>query len=261
MAARMKVGILAGGLGSRLSEVTDRVPKPMVEVGGKPLLWHIMKHYAHHGLREFVIALGYRGEVIKDYFLNYRVRTSSLIVHLQTGDVEVRHPGHEDWIVHLLDSGERTQTGGRVRRIMEYVGREPILLTYGDGVSNVDITRLLAFHRSHGKAATVTATRPPARFGGLSFNESRVTNFIEKPQIGEGWINGGFFVFEPRVRDYLGDRDEMVLEREPMERLAEDHELVAYPHEDFWQCMDTLRDKKLLETLWDGGAAPWKIWD
>ncbi len=260
MAARMKVAILAGGLGSRLSEVTERVPKPMVEVGGKPLLWHIMKHYEHHGLREFVIALGYRGEVIKDYFVNYRVRSSSLVVHTHSGDIEVRNPVHEDWTVHLLDSGERTQTGGRVRRIMEYVGREPILLTYGDGVSNVDISRLLAFHRAHGKAATVTATRPPARFGGLSFTESRVTTFIEKPQIGEGWINGGFFVFEPRVREYLGDRDDMILEREPMERLAADGELVAYPHHDFWQCMDTLRDVKMLEDLWTSGTPPWKTW-
>jgi glucose-1-phosphate cytidylyltransferase len=260
MAAHMKVAILAGGLGSRLSEVTDRLPKPMVEVGGKPLLWHIMKHYEHHGLREFVIALGYRGEVIKDYFLNYRLRSSSLVVRMKTGDVEVRDPIREDWVVHLLDSGERTQTGGRVRRIMDYVGREPILLTYGDGVSNVDIARLLAFHRAHGKAATVTATRPPARFGGLSITENRVTTFIEKPQIGEGWINGGFFVFEPRVRDYLGDRDDLVLEREPMERLAAEGELVAYPHDDFWQCMDTLRDVRLLEELWTSGAPPWKTW-
>jgi glucose-1-phosphate cytidylyltransferase len=256
----MKVAILAGGLGSRLSEVTDRVPKPMVEVGGKPLLWHIMKHYEHYGLREFVIALGYRSEVVKDYFLNYRERSSSLVVALKTGDVEVRDPIREDWIVHLLESGERSQTGGRVRRIMDYVGREPILLTYGDGVSNVDIARLIAFHRAHGKAATVTATRPPARFGGLGIVENRVTTFIEKPQIGEGWINGGFFVFEPRVRDYLGDRDDMVLEREPLERLAADGELVAYPHEDFWQCMDTLRDVRLLEDLWTSGAAPWKTW-
>src|SRR5262249_11648043 len=199
MAARMKVAIPAGGRGSRLSEVTDRVPKPMVEVGGKPLLWHIMKHYAHHGLREFVIALGYRGDVIKDYFLNYRVRSSSLVVHLDDGSVELRDPVGEDWIVHLLDTGESTQTGGRVRRIMDYVGREPLLLTYGDGVSNVDIARLREFHARHGRAATVTATRPPARFGGLSFTENRVTTFIEKPQIGEGWINGGFFVLEPRV--------------------------------------------------------------
>jgi len=256
----MKVAILAGGLGSRLSEVTERVPKPMVEIGGKPLLWHIMKHYAHFGLREFVIALGYRGEVIKDYFLNYRVRSSSLVVRLKSGDVEVRDPINEDWIVHLLDTGERTQTGGRVRRIMDYVGHEPILLTYGDGVSNVDIRRLVAFHQTHGKAATVTATRPPARFGGLRFTENRVTTFIEKPQIGEGWINGGFFVLEPRVRGYLGEQDEMVLEREPMERLASDGELVAYPHEDFWQCMDTLRDVRLLEEMWTSGVPPWRTW-
>jgi len=256
----MKVAILAGGLGSRLSEVTERLPKPMVEVGCKPLLWHIMKHYEHYGLREFVVALGYRGEVIKDYFLNYRARSSSLVVEMKTGEVEVRDPIREDWIVPLLDSGERTQTGGRVRRVMEYVGREPILLTYGDGVSNVDIARLIAFHRAHGKAATVTATRPPARFGGLRIVENRVTTFIEKPQIGEGWINGGFFVLEPRVLEYLGDRDDMVLEREPMERLAADGELVAYPHDDFWQCMDTLRDVRLLEELWSSGTPPWKTW-
>jgi glucose-1-phosphate cytidylyltransferase len=260
MASRMKVAILAGGLGSRLSEVTDRVPKPMVEVGGKPILWHIMKHYAHHGLTEFVVALGYKGEVIKDYFVNYRRHSSSLVVDLKTGDVKVSDAAREDWVVHLVDSGERTQTGGRVRRVMEYVGREPVLLTYGDGVSNVDIGRLLAFHRAHGRAATVTATRPPARFGGIRFDQDRVTTFIEKPQIGEGWINGGFFVLEPRVIDYLGTSDEMVFEREPLERLAVEGELVAYPHEDFWQCMDTLRDVRLLEEMWASGAAPWKTW-
>jgi glucose-1-phosphate cytidylyltransferase len=259
--AAMKVAILAGGIGSRLFEVTDRIPKPMVEVGGKPILWHIMKHYAHHGLREFVVALGYKGEIIKDYFVNYRNRSNSLVVDLQSGRVEVRNASSEDWIVHLLDSGSSTQTGGRVRRIMEYVGPESILLTYGDGVSNVDITRLMAFHHAHGKAATVTATRPPARFGGLSLDKNRVTTFIEKPQIGEGWINGGFFVLEPRVRDYLGDSDEMVLERQPMERLAAEGELVAYPHEDFWQCMDTVRDVRLLEELWASGTAPWKTWN
>jgi glucose-1-phosphate cytidylyltransferase len=256
----MKVAILAGGLGSRLAEVTERVPKPMVEVGGKPILWHIMKHYAHYGFREFVVALGYKGEVVKDYFLNYRHRASSLVVQLKTGHVAVHDAIDEDWTVHLLDSGESTQTGGRVRRVMEYVGDEPILLTYGDGVANVDINRLVAFHRQHGKAATVTATRPPARFGGLSFTEGRVTNFIEKPQIGEGWINGGFFVLEPRVRGYLGHADDMVLERQPMERLAAEGELVAYPHPDFWQCMDTVRDVKLLEELWVSGSAPWKTW-
>jgi glucose-1-phosphate cytidylyltransferase len=256
----MKVGILAGGLGSRLSEVTERIPKPMVEVGGRPLLWHIMKHYGHYGLREFVIALGYRGDVIKDYFLNYRVRSSSLVVRLKDGSVEVRDPLSEDWVVHLLDTGESTQTGGRVRRIMDYVGAEPILLTYGDGVSNVDIARLRDFHAKHGRAVTVTATRPPARFGGLSLTGNRVTTFIEKPQIGEGWINGGFFVLEPRVRKYLTENDDLVLEREPMERLAADGELVAYPHDQFWQCMDTLRDVRLLEELWASGAPPWRTW-
>jgi glucose-1-phosphate cytidylyltransferase len=256
----MKVGILAGGLGSRLSEVTERIPKPMVEIGGRPLLWHIMKHYAHYGLREFVIALGYRGDVIKDYFLNYRVRSSSLVVHLNNGAVEVCDPVDEDWVVHLLDTGEATQTGGRVRRIMDYVGPEPILLTYGDGVSNVDIDRLRKFHSQHGRAATVTATRPPARFGGLHFTDNRVTTFIEKPHTGEGWINGGFFVLEPRVRNYLAERDDLLLEREPMERLAAAGELVAFPHDQFWQCMDTLRDVRLLEELWASGTPPWRTW-
>jgi len=254
----MKVAILAGGLGSRLSEVTERVPKPMVEVGGKPLLWHIMKHYEHYGIREFVIALGYRGEVIKDYFLNYRAHSSSLVVRMKTGEVEVREPVREEWIVHLLDSGERTQTGGRVRRVMDYVGREPILLTYGDGVSNVDIDRLLAFHRAHGKAATVTATRQPARFGGLIFDGDLVREFTEKPQAGEGWINGGFFVFEPAVFDYLHD-DSTSLESHCLEKLAAQRQLTAYRHDGFWQCMDTLRDKRMMEELWEKGQAPWKV--
>lgn len=260
MTSHMKVAILAGGLGSRLSEVTERVPKPMVEVGGKPLLWHIMKHFAHHGQQEFVVALGYKGEVIKDYFINYRNRSSSLVVRLKTGQVDVHDAVAEDWTVHLLDSGEATLTGGRVRRVMEHIGPEPILLTYGDGVSNVDIGRLIAFHRAHGRAATVTATRPPARFGGLAFDENRVTEFIEKPQIGEGWINGGFFVLEPRVLEYLGTRDDMVFERQPLERLAAEGELAAYPHSGFWQCMDTVRDVRLLEELWASGTAPWKTW-
>ncbi len=255
----MKVAILAGGLGSRLSEMTDRVPKPMVEIGGKPILWHIMKHYAHHGLREFVIALGYKGEVVKQYFLNYRHHSNSLVVDLKTGKVDVRDGATEDWTVHLLDAGETTQTGGRVRRAMRYVGKEPLLLTYGDGVSNVDIKKLLAFHRAHGKAVTVTAARPPARFGGLQFNQDQVTRFVEKPQIGEGWINGGFFVLEPKVADYIAG-DETLFEREPLERLAQEGQLVAYKHDDFWQCMDTLRDVRLLEELWASGKAPWRTW-
>ncbi|MEK7382963.1 MAG: glucose-1-phosphate cytidylyltransferase [Elusimicrobiota bacterium] len=255
----MKVAILAGGLGSRLSEMTDRLPKPMVEIGGRPILWHIMKHYAHFGMRDFVIALGYKGEVIKDYFVNYHLHSNHLTVRLKTGAVEVSEGGHEDWKVHLLDTGEKTQTGGRVRRVMQSVGREPLMLAYGDGVSNVDIGKLLKFHRAHGKLATVTAMRPPARFGALQLKADRVTRFIEKPQAGDGWINGGFFVLEPGVIDYI-EGDLTLFEKEPLERLARAGQLVAYRHDDFWQCMDTVRDVRLLEDLWGGGKAPWKLW-
>ncbi|OGR92472.1 MAG: glucose-1-phosphate cytidylyltransferase [Elusimicrobia bacterium RBG_16_66_12] len=255
----MKVSILAGGLGSRLSEMTDRLPKPMVEIGGQPILWHIMKHYAHFGLHDFVVALGYKGEVIKDYFVNYHLRSNNLSVRLKTGAVEVSEGGHEDWTVHLLDTGGKTQTGGRVRRVMQSVGRQPLLLTYGDGVSNVDIRKLLKFHRAHGKLATVTAMRPPARFGALQLRGDRVTKFVEKPQVGDGWINGGFFVLEPRVVDYIAG-DSTLFEKEPLERLAREGQLVAYRHDDFWQCMDTVRDVRLLEDLWNGGNAPWKLW-
>lgn len=254
-----KVAILAGGLGSRLSEITDRLPKPMVNIGGRPILWHIMKHYAHFGLHDFVIALGYKGEVIKDYFVNYHLRNNNLAVRLKTGAVEVSEEGHEDWTVHLLDTGEKTQTGGRVRRVMQSVGRQPLLLTYGDGVSNVDIRKLLRFHRAHGKLATVTAMRPPARFGALQLKGDRVAKFIEKPQVGDGWINGGFFVLEPRVVDYIAG-DSTLFEKEPLERLAREGQLIAYRHDDFWQCMDTVRDVRLLEDLWNGGDAPWKLW-
>ena len=255
----MKVVILAGGLGTRLSEETVTKPKPMVEVGGQPILWHILKGYAAHGFKEFVIALGYKGEYVKDYFLNYRLRTSSLSVRLSTGESFVRDGQPEDWLVHLLDTGANTMTGGRIRRAAQFVGREPFLATYGDGVCNVDIQKLVAFHRAHGKLATVTAVRPPARFGGLAFDGDFVADFVEKPQIGEGWINGGFFVFEPGVIDYLSG-DECILEREPLERLTAERQLVAYRHEGFWQCMDTVRDLQLLNNLWQSGQAPWRIW-
>jgi glucose-1-phosphate cytidylyltransferase len=255
----MKVGILAGGLGTRLQEETTVKPKPMVEIGGQPVLWHIMKMYAAQGFDEFVVALGHKGEVIKDYFRNYHLRARNLTVRLASGDCSIHEGEHEDWTVHLLDTGPTTETGGRVRRVAEFVGGETFMLTYGDGVSSIDIRRLVEFHRAHGKLATVTAVRPPARFGGMIFEGSRVVRFEEKPQIGEGWINGGFFVLEPGVRDYI-EGDETVFEREPLERLAADGQLMAYHHDGFWQCMDTLRDVRLLESLWQSGEAQWKVW-
>lgn len=255
----MKVGILAGGLGTRLSEETIVKPKPMVEIGGKPMLWHIMRSYADFGFDEFVIGLGYKGEIIKDYFINYRRRTCSLTVKLSSGDMMV-HNGHtEDWTVHLLDTGLKTQTGGRIKRIAQYIGKETFLLTYGDGICNVDIGKLVEFHKSHGKIATVTAVRPPARFGGLGFNGDDMVNaFAEKPQTGEGWINGGFFVLEPEIVDYIPG-DDVSFESIPLERLTREGQLVAYRHYDFWQCMDTLRDVQLLENMYASGNVPWRV--
>jgi len=255
----MPVVILAGGLGTRLREETIVKPKPMVEIGGLPILWHIMKLFRNS--RTFVIALGYKGGMIKDYFVNYRYRFSDcMLCHLQTGKVSVHDDGVEDWTVHLLDTGLHTQTGGRVKRVAQYLGAVPFMLTYGDGVADIDIRRLLGFHHSHGRLATVTAVRPPARFGGIQFDGGVVTCFEEKPQIGEGWINGGFFVLEPAIVDYI-DGDETLFEQEPLERLAEDGQLAAYRHDGFWQCMDTLRDVQLLESLWRTGDAPWKVWN
>ncbi len=253
----MKVGILAGGLGTRLSEETVVKPKPMVEIGGKPLLWHIMRSFADYGFTEFVIALGYKGELIKDYFINYRKRTCNLTVRLSTGDLMV-HNGHsEDWTIHLLDTGVKTQTGGRVKRISQYIGKEPFLLTYGDGVSNVNMHKLVEFHRSQKKIATITAVRPPARFGDLTFEGEMVSAFAEKPQTGEGWINGGFFVLEPEIVNYI-DSDDTSFESTPMERLTRENQLMAYRHNDFWQCMDTLRDVHMLENMWASGNIPWR---
>jgi len=258
----MKVTILAGGVGTRLVEETEVKPKPMVEIGNRPILWHIMKHYAHYGHKDFYIALGYRGEVIKRYMVDYCSLSSDLTVDLNTGQVRNHANGHsrQDWTVNLVDTGDATLTGGRIKRLAPYIGNEAFMLTWGDGVSDVDLNKLLEFHRSHGKFATVTAVRPPARFGRLELEGNAVRNFSEKPQLGEGWINGAFFVLEPQVFDYI-EGDMTQWEREPLEWLAADGQLMAYFHTSFWQCMDTLRDKRLLESLWQSGKAPWKIWE
>lgn len=256
----MKVAILAGGVGSRLAEETEVKPKPMVEIGGYPILWHIMMHYAHYGFNEFAIALGYKGEIIKKYMVDYCSLNSDLTVNLATGRVEMDAASQLDWTVRLVDTGVKTQTGGRIKRLAPYIGNETFMLTWGDGVSNVNLHELLSFHRSHGKLATMTAVRPPARFGHLDLNGNQIVEFSEKPQTREGWINGAFFVLEPEVFDYI-DNDGTHFEREPLERLAHEGQLMAYFHDDFWQCMDTLRDKKLLQTLWDEGTPPWKTWE
>ncbi len=256
----MKVAILAGGVGSRLAEETEIKPKPMVEIGGKPILWHIMMHYAYYGFKDFVIALGYKGEQIKKYMVDYAALNGNLRVNFRTGKVDMHSGVRPDWNVELVDTGITTLTGGRLKRLQPYLGNETFMLTWGDGVSDVNLGDLLAFHRSHGKLATLTAVRPPARFGHLTFDGNRVASFEEKPQTAEGWINGAYFVLEPGVFDYI-DGDDTQWEKEPMERLARDGQLMAYKHSSFWQCMDTLRDKKLLEALWERGNAPWKVWD
>lgn len=256
----MKVVLLAGGIGTRLAEETEVKPKPMVEIGGEPMLWHIMKHYSHFGFQEFFVALGYRGAVIKRYFMDYYSLSGNLTVNMITGDVERRERDHEEWIVHLVDTGKDVMTGGRVRRLRERLSDGTFMVTYGDGVCNLDLQSLVDFHRAHGRVATVTAVRPPARFGGLVFDGDYVAEFMEKPQIGEGWINGGFLVFEPAVFEYL-EGDHSSLEADALERLAADRQLVAYRHDGFWQCMDTLRDKQLLERLWRDGDPPWRLWE
>jgi len=255
----MKVAILAGGLGTRLSEETSVRPKPMVEIGGRPMLWHIMSIYAAQGFREFVVALGYKGEMIKDYFLGYHLRASSLTVELSSGRATVHGPHDDDWVVHLLDTGDKTNTGGRIKQVAQFIGDEPFMLTYGDGVADIDLKALNEFHQAHGKLATVTAVRPPARFGGIVFEGDRVHSFAEKPQVGEGWVNGGFFVLQPGIADYIAD-DQILWEKEPMERLAEEGELFAYRHESFWHSMDTMRDVYDLERMWASGKPPWKVW-
>lgn len=253
----MKTVLLAGGLGTRISEETQLKPKPMVEIGGIPILVHIMRCYAAHRFTQFVAALGYKGEVVKDYFLNYHLRTSDLAIDLSTGKVDYSRRVVEDLAVELVDTGDKSMTGGRLHRLESRLRPHgTFMLTYGDGVSDVDITALVAFHRRHGKLATVTAVRPAARFGTMAFDGERVASFKEKPQASEGWINGGFFVFEPGVFDYIRG-DDTVLEQEPLENLARDGQLMAFKHQGFWQPMDTVRDRDVLNDLWRSGQAPW----
>ena len=255
----MKVAILAGGLGTRLAEETEVVPKPMVEIGGLPILWHIMQCYSHFGFNEFVVALGYKGDVIKRFFLDYQALNGNLTVDLASGKVDVHRREARDWKVSLIETGPLTNTGGRVKRLQPWLGSSTFLLTYGDGVCNLDVRRLVEFHRTHGRAATITAVRPPARFGGLTFDGDVVTQFTEKPQIGEGWINGGFMVLDPDIFNYLPS-DDTSLESHALEQMAADGKLMAYRHNGFWQCMDTLRDKRQLQAAWQQGQAPWKVW-
>ena len=255
---RVPVVILCGGAGTRLAEQTEIRPKPLVEIGGRPILWHIMKHYSKYGFNEFVLALGYKGDQIKRYFLGYHAVWQDITVNLGDGSVAPIRANQEPWTVHLVDTGESTLTGGRLRQLEPLLRSGTFLLTYGDGVSNVPIDRLLAFHRSHGGMATLTAVRPPARFGALEFDGDRIRHFKEKSTLHEGWINGGFFAVEPAALDYI--REDVMWEHAPMEALATEGQLFAYRHEQFWQCMDTLRDLRYLESLWDSGRAPWKTW-
>lgn len=255
----MKVGILAGGVGSRLSEETEIRPKPMVEIGGRPILWHIMKYYESFDFNRFVIALGYKGEFIKKWMVDYCHLYNDVTVHQAQGRVEVHEGPRDDWTAQLIDTGQGTNTGGRILRLKPYMGDETFMLTWGDGVADVDLNKLLEFHKSHGKLATLTAVRPTARFGRLELDGNQIAEFSEKPQTGEGWINGAFFVLEPGIFDYIAG-DDTQWEKEPLEELAKDGQLMAYLHEGFWQCMDTLREKQLLQAMWDGGSAPWKVW-
>ncbi len=255
----MKVVLLAGGLGTRISEESHLRPKPMIEIGGKPILWHIMKTYSHYGLNDFIICCGYKGYVIKEYFANYFMHLSDVTFDLKNNKMKVHNSTSEPWNVTLVDTGENTMTGGRLKRVKEYIGNEPFCLTYGDGVADIDISKLVAFHKEHGRMATLTATQPPGRFGALSIDGTKINSFKEKP-VGDGnWINGGFFVLDSKVLDLI-DNDETVWEKKPLEKLAESDNLQAFFHDGFWQPMDTLRDKTHLEELWSKQQAPWKVW-
>lgn len=257
----MKAVILAGGLGTRMQELTRLIPKPMIEVGGYPALWHIMKIFEHFEVNDFVVALGYKSEIIKDYFSNYRLRANSIHVDLEQGTVVAEAEHKERWRIDLVETGLNTQTGGRIARLRPYLGERTFIVTYGDGVADVDIDRLLAFHRAHGKIGTVTAVRPPSKFGALGLTDGdMVASFTEKPISGETWINGGFLVFEPGIFDYLSSEEGCILERAPLERLARDGQLAAYKHRGFWQCMDTAKDVETVNRMWSDQSAPWKLW-
>jgi glucose-1-phosphate cytidylyltransferase len=256
----LKAVILAGGLGTRISEETHLRPKPMIEIGGKPILWHLMKIYSHHGVNDFIVCLGYKGYVIKEYFANYFLHSSDVTFDLAANSMQIHRNAAERWKVTLVDTGEATQTGGRLKRVRDYLGDEDFCFTYGDGLSNVDIPRLIAAHREFGTLATVTAVQPPGRWGMLTTKDRKVTGFQEKPHGDGGWVNGGFFVLSPRVIDYI-DGDHTAWEGPPLERLARDKQLSAFAHHGFWQPMDHLRDKHYLEGLWAAGTAPWKLWD
>ena len=257
----MKAVILAGGFGIRLGEETHLKPKPMIEIGGRPIIWHIMNILAVHGVTEFIIALGYKGEIVKDYFLKFHALNNDISVDLSTGGTTIHENENQlNWKVHLVDTGLYTQTGGRLKRLRKWLANDPMfLLTYGDGVANLDIGALLEFHKSHGKVATVTTVRSPARFGRIVFEGERVAEFYEKPEAGEGWINGGYFVLTPKAIDYISG-DEAIWERDPVERLARDGQLMGYRHYGFWSCMDTVKEKNMLEEMWASGNAPWRIW-
>lgn len=255
----MKAVILAGGLGTRIAEETSVRPKPMVEIGGKPILWHIMKIYSAHGITDFIICLGYKGYVIKEYFANYFLHMSDVTFDIAKNEMQVHHNNSEHWKVTLVDTGDKTMIGGRIKRVLSFVDEEDFCLTYGDGVGDINVSELISFHRNHGALATVTATQPPGRFGAIRYEQDRVIGFQEKPNGDNAWINGGFFVVSPRVANYIKG-DETIWEREPMENLSQDGQLHAYFHRGFWHPMDTLRDKQYLEELWNSGRAPWKVW-